>query len=716
VGDTLNLFSDEYLGRILVNKGVISQEQLAETLKVSAEQARDGSLKLVGLGELLVQRGLIASEEVLQTCVLPASRGGSVQDTLSVPMAGQTPQPMEVTTAARDPKKVFGKYVLLKELGRGGFAVVYKAWDTMLRQFVALKLLKTQEQSGGMEEGATKEEVQEFYREAHICVKMRHENFVHVYEVGTIDSRLFISMDFIDGSTLYDFIHGGKDRRGDTYFPSDPEKFIRMMRDVAKAVHYAHSHNPPLVHRDLKPHNILVDRAHKVFVADLGMVKEVREGEGGTMSGVVKGTPEYLAPEQAEGNSKEIDARTDVWQMGIIIYEIITGVTPFYRQGRSMPELLRAICHDEPVRPNQRIAMALEEKSQGSHRPKPVPKQLETICLKAIEKKKIHRYETAQQLADDLERYLNSQEIIAQEPSVRRRILRRIKSRPLLWGTVAALLLAGGVAWAALRLAPKADPTLAIVERAEGHLAKKSWPGLRGAVGDLKALAPDHSKLSHFQSEIDLHDLQHKRLEAEWEQLLGRLKSDLGVLKEMEGPFNECDELKERFRGGCNAALVEVQSTLRNRARDIVGDGIPRDRWVDEKVKGEARALMGSLAGLSVLKDHTVFPFKASAELAGDRAALQKVIAYLGKWRLRANVLPFAEIVVFQGERELAREVTPTSFRDLEVPAERCRVELFWPSQKDPKVKMVRDLPVLRHGALVVVSGDMKVGDIQVSQ
>jgi serine/threonine protein kinase len=538
VSDTLNLYnSDEYLGKVLVQKGVISDAQYQETLKLMGTSGSASG----GLGKLLVKQGYIASEEVLQTIQIGASQSapGPASATLNVP-GMSTPMPIEVAQAARNEKMVFGKYVLVKKLGEGGFAFVFRAWDTFLRQFVAIKVLKKQEGGGGPEDSATQQDIADFLKEARTSVRLRHPNFVHVYEVGSIEAKYYLSMELVDGPTFYELIHGTRERNTDTYFPSQQERFLTIMRDVAMAVHYAHSQNPPLVHRDLKPQNILVDKDGKPFVADLGLAKEVRLERSETVTGVVKGTPWYMAPEQAAGNSKDIDARTDVWQLGAILYEVLTGRVPFVRD--SVQALLNAICNDEPLRPNQMIAKSLGEQPAGTHRPKPVAKELETICLKALEKKKYHRYETAKAFAEDIDRFLHSQRIVAEEPSLKRRIARKVRAHPLLAGSLAALLLAAGAAAGVYYAKPGVDPAAPVLERAAASKSRKDWKAYRAALVDLRGVAPNHPELGGHEKAVADHDAEHGKLKGRWDEALGRLRTDLEGLPDLEAAYGGCSD------------------------------------------------------------------------------------------------------------------------------------------------------------------------------
>ncbi len=292
---------DTSLGQILVNAGVCAKEQVIEALSIQQHLADKGG-PAPRLGEILLQKGYVsfaAIEKALESqngkTVLHCAACRSQYAVLdfnpkkkylckkcagSLLPPGELPPglPEEVAAAQANPKNVLGKYVLLKELGRGGMGVVYKAWEGPLKRWVALKVLLG---SGGQEE------LIRFRREAQTAASLRHPGIVGIFEVGDIGDKHVIAMELVDGRSLA----GEK-------LPAP--KAADLLAQVARAVEYAHSRG--IIHRDIKPHNIMVDREGKPFVMDFGLAKSLEGHSQITMSGTVVGTPSYMAPEQASGN------------------------------------------------------------------------------------------------------------------------------------------------------------------------------------------------------------------------------------------------------------------------------------------------------------------------------------------------------------------------------------------------------------------------------
>lgn len=270
-----------------------------------------------------------------------------------------------------------GPYELLEKLGMGQFGTVWRARDTRLNRIVALKVPRREEFDDSTRAM--------FLREARHQAMLEHPNIVHVHEVWEGDGPVYIDSEFINGETLKDRLAGER---------FSYRKTAELMETIAKAVHYAHEQGK-LVHRDLKPSNILLDADGDPHVADFGLAKQIGGDFTMTMSGVIRGTPAYMSPEQARGD--QVDFRSDVFSLGVILYEILTGAKPF--AASSDYHLLQQIQSRDPRGP-----CAIDGK---------IPRDLETICLKALSKSADHRYATAGQMADDLRRFLDGAAILA---------------------------------------------------------------------------------------------------------------------------------------------------------------------------------------------------------------------------------------------------------------------------------------------------------------
>ena len=328
--------------------------------------------------------------------------------------------------------KSFGDYELLEELGRGGMGIVYKARQKSLNRIVAIKTIIT----GRL---ATEEDVRRFRREAQSAAKLRHPSIVTVHQVGEHNGQQFFSMECIDGNSLADVIH---DR------PLPPVQAAQYLKPLAEAIHYAH--NQGVLHRDLKPSNVLLDSSGQPRITDFGLAKRMEDQSDLTVSGAVVGTPSYMSPEQAEARRGEVNERTDIYSLGAILYEGLTGTPPF--RGRTPAETLLQVLKSEPVPP--RLV-----------NPK-VPADLETICLRCLEKEPRKRYGSAEELSQDLQRFLDGEPIQAEPPGYVEKIWRwyrrhstmvRLKTTAASIGMITGPLIAA-LLWFGPRIGPDLSP------------------------------------------------------------------------------------------------------------------------------------------------------------------------------------------------------------------------------------------------------------------
>lgn len=281
----------------------------------------------------------------------------------------------------------FGDYVLEKVLGRGGMGVVYSGRQTHLHRAVAIKMIR----SGAL---ASSEEVQRFYTEARSAAQLDHPNIVTVYQCGEHQGHHYFSMDLVCGTDLAKIIQNG---------PMEVHRAARYVRDVAKAIQFAHVRG--ILHRDLKPANVLVDEDDQVHVTDFGLAKSIGHDTGLTATGAALGTPSYMSPEQAAGRTDEHAFQTDVYSMGAVLFALVTGKPPFHAS--SVVQTIMQVLH----RPAPLARQALAS----------VPLDLETIIARCLHKTPDRRYASAQDLADDLDRFLRNEPIHARPLSTFRR-------------------------------------------------------------------------------------------------------------------------------------------------------------------------------------------------------------------------------------------------------------------------------------------------------
>ena len=303
----------------------------------------------------------------------------------------------------------FGDYELLDEIARGGMGVVYQARQVKLNRIVALKMIL----AGQL---ASEEDVKRFHTEAEAAANLQHRNIVAIHEVGQHEGQHYFSMDYVEGQSLAKIVRE---------HPLPVKKAAEYVKTIAEAIHYAHGEGT--LHRDLKPSNILIDGSDQPRITDFGLAKRIEGNSKLTASGAVLGTPSYMPPEQATARRGLIGPASDVYSMGALLYELLTGQPPFHAE-TPLDTLLQVIEQD-PVSPRQLNPN--------------IPADLETICLKCLRKGPEARYRTAQELAADLGRFLDHEPIQARPAGTARKMWSWTKRKPWAVTAVASLFVLG---------------------------------------------------------------------------------------------------------------------------------------------------------------------------------------------------------------------------------------------------------------------------------
>jgi predicted Ser/Thr protein kinase len=497
------------LGQLLLEAKASTLEQIEQCLRVQDSMMAMGAETIPKLGEILVRRGfatiaavelaLELQEAVGRTCascgefspalLLDMNDGESCphcgvkfgpraraivvpagEDSDAVPAVTPGLKPHLTQVPISPELRILGKYELLRELGRGSMGVVYEALDTSLNRRVALKLLHPLPGPGFRE---SSQDVQQFIKEAQLSANLpKHPNIVTVYEAGLLEHRHFIAMERIEGTPLSSWR-----RKGSVAVRMQ----IRILRDVALAIHHAHENG--ILHCDLKPQNVMIDDRRRPYVTDFGLARRPGRDTWAEMDdGMTAGTPAYMSPEQARG-LLQLDRRTDIYSLGVMLYEIVTGRIPF--RARTPEELLNKTIKD-PVRPPSSVARSL-----AAIDPRKI---LDHVCLKALAKKPAHRYVTARALADDLTRWLRGETVHDRTEQ---------KQTRTLWVRVAAGIAIVAVAYMALKAwktsdAPEtARPDEMVQARRELEQARLAMEAK--AKADAEALAAERRKFAEQQ-------------------------------------------------------------------------------------------------------------------------------------------------------------------------------------------------------------------------
>ncbi len=480
------------------------------------------------------------------------------------------PVPDAVREAMKDAKNRFSKYVLISKLGVGGMGEVWHGWDTTVNRSVALKFPRT----------TGEDEIRRLYLEAQGAGSLNHPNVAGIYEIAEFDGRHYIAMQYIQGKTADDLV---KVQRPET------REIVRWVRDAALGVHYAHEKG--VIHRDLKPANVMIDTEGRVFVMDFGLAK-LAGGEGSaTVSGAILGTPAYMPPEQAAANAGQVDRRSDVYALGATLYVLLSGKRPF--EGDSATEILVQILTSDPPGLKQAWPEA--------------PWELDAVVARAMSRPREGRYDTAKQLAEDLDRYLAQQPVLARRQTLVHRVLKQLRNRgAALAGLAALLLLAGAAAYFYARSTqPSARP-------ADGADRLKAWseffPRLQRAISadtlDPAAAGPLLARLEKEFPEqkagVDLlMDREHKDISraldemprSAWLDSAARVRRYRDWLAFAKKPTDAADRIL-RYRG---TFTLTVQVAPYAEIRGRIVDHVPTEERVTPFFRKDLEILDGGL-------------------------------------------------------------------------------------------------------------------------
>jgi serine/threonine protein kinase len=441
--------------------------------------------------------------------------------------------------AAQIPE-AFGDYEILEEIAHGGMGVVYKARQRSLNRIVALKMVL----AGRL---AKQSDLNRFEAEAETVAQLQHPNIVAIHEVGEFEGQPFFSMEFVEGSNLAQMARSE---------PLPARRAASYLKTIAEAIHYAHSKG--ILHRDLKPSNILVDIVDQPRVTDFGLAKQLDAKNDLTITGEVLGSPNFMSPEQAAGNRKTVGPATDVYSLGAILYQLVTGRPPFTAE--SLTQTLRLVVESEPTSPRLLNAG--------------LPPDLETICLKCLKKDPSQRYESAQALAEELNRFLRDEPIHARPTSQAEKCWRWCRRHPGMAGlgslVVALLLLVSisSVIYATHLRAANRRAQESLYEAYFGQARAERWSGRSGRRHNSLNLL---SKASQNRTSIELRN----------EAIASLALEDMHTIREIRPPpgrsvcFDPTYERYVEFSGSEDIVVRRVKDDSESRRFSVPALGSP---------------------------------------------------------------------------------------------------------------------------------------------
>jgi len=437
-------YESSFFGSITIEMGFAKSGEIQKCVQEQAERMQKGRNQR--LGDIAVELGVLKPEQISQILSLqgaaavvcpncgatydPAKlpqgerwRCNKCNNTIEIPVSPRSEKDKKeitdrakklreeyIQTRKKTGERSFGDYMLMGKIAQGGMGIIYKAKQKSLNRIVALKVLISGEH-------ASQEMIDRFMLEGRVVARLKHPNIVPIFDMGVLGGRHFFAMDFIHGESLrHVLIHQEK---------VPLLRALEWTRKVASALDMAHEQN--IIHRDVKPENILIDETGEPQVTDFGLAKDVELDSGMTQAGLIMGTPAYMSPEQVSGDRELVDRRSDVYALGSVMYEMLTGEKVIdFKEGSGLSDLLKLIMED-PVQPRKLN--------------RSIPGEVETICLKALDKDPDRRYQTAKGLEEDINRYLAGEPIKARPASLSYKLMKKIKRNKAVTAAVLSALI-----------------------------------------------------------------------------------------------------------------------------------------------------------------------------------------------------------------------------------------------------------------------------------
>jgi len=425
-----------------------------------------------------------------------------------------------------------GDYEVLGELGRGGMGVVYKARHVTLHRLVAIKMILSGPHAG-------REAADRFIAEAKAVAKLQHPGIVQIFDIGEHSGQPWFSLEFVEGTDLQKEL---------ARKPRTSKEAAQILRDLCMAMQAAHEKG--ILHRDLKPANVLISTSGVLKITDFGLAKELdAEGSARTSEGTLMGTPSYMPPEQARGEMSRLDQRSDVYSLGAILYHILTGRPPFLTD--SPIKTVMQVIKNEPVAPRQM--------QPG------IPEDLETICLKSLQKDPAARYSSCQDLQDDLERFLRGEPILARPISRFQRALRWCRRNPAIAiPSISAAILLVAVAVISTLAFFKSEAQAAQIAKEKDNVTEQRDEANRQRIllNEAKLQAEKNEEQARRQAELALENIQYivEEVDEELARRPGMLELRQTILATLEKRWGELDvSLVGGLRGQAMPTLMAIQ-------------------------------------------------------------------------------------------------------------------------------------------------------------